>query len=212
MTSKNALSRAAGGARAQTETSDGGSSIPQGHAVPSFLARRFQQLCAGILFEVLGSEGLTTREYGALTTLDSEPGIDQQRLAVCLGIDKVSAGQLIDRLERDGLVTRRVHPIDRRARVLNLSPQGAALRRRLKPAAVAAQDRILSALVPEERRTLIDLLTRVINSHSIYVRPGSERKRPKKRSAPEESPAGDRSVAGVRRKRPREGGGRHAPP
>src|SRR3954452_21523468 len=118
--------------------------LPPDHRVPSFLSFRFRQVCLGVMAEVLEPEGLKWSDYGALTIMDAEPDLDQQSLAARLGIDKVSAGQLIDRLERDGLVTRRVHPTDRRARLLRLTPKGLALRRRLQPAALAAQDLILA--------------------------------------------------------------------
>lgn len=155
--------------------------IPPGHRVPSFLAFRFHQLCLGIMAEVLSPEGLKPTEYGALTMLDSEPSLDQQSLAARLGIDKVSAGQLIDRLERDGLVQRHPHPTDRRARALRLTPSGLALRRRLQPAALAAQDRILAPIKAHERAPLIDLLTRVVEGQSAYARPGNGRLPPRRR-------------------------------
>jgi MarR family transcriptional regulator, temperature-dependent positive regulator of motility len=155
--------------------------VPPRHRVPSFLALRFQQLCLGVMAEVLDSEGLNTKAYGALTTLDAEPGIDQQGLAARLGIDKVSAGQLVDRLERDGLVRRNLHPTNRRVRLLQLTTEGLALRRRLQPAALAAQERILAPLRPEEREPFIDFLTRVIEGHGAYVRPGNGRRRPLRR-------------------------------
>ena len=156
--------------------------LPPRRHVPSFLAYRFQQLCVGIMAEILGPEGLSNKEYGVLTILDAEPGIDQQGLAMRRGIDKASAGQLVDRLERNGLVSRNLHPTDRRARVLQLTPEGLALRRRIQPAALAAQDRILAPLGPEERHLVIDLLTRIIEGHSAYVRPGNGRNPPKKRT------------------------------
>jgi DNA-binding MarR family transcriptional regulator len=149
--------------------------VPPNHRVPSFLAFRFHQLCLGIMAEVLGPEGLRWSEYGALTTLDVEPGLDQQSLAARIGIDKVSAGQLIDRLEEDGLVERLPHPTDRRARALHLTALGLALRRRLQPAALAAQDRILAPLGVEERGPLIELLTRIIEGRGAYARPGNGR-------------------------------------
>ncbi len=130
--------------------------------------------------EVLAPSGLRWSDYGALTTLDAEPGIDQQGLAERLGIDKVSTGQMLDRLEGAGLVTRQTHPSDRRARALHLTPQGLALRRRLQPHALAAQDRILSMLEPAERQVLINLLTRVVEGHSAYARPGHGRTRPRR--------------------------------
>lgn len=131
--------------------------------------------------EVLAAEDLKPTEYGALTMLDAEPGIDQQRLAFRLGIDKVSGGKLVDRLEQAGLVDRRLDPTDRRARVLRLTPKGLELRRRLQPAALAAQDRILAPLRPDERQPLIDLLTRIVDGHSAYARPGHGRRPPRKR-------------------------------
>jgi len=155
--------------------------VPPGHRVPSFLAFRFHQLCIGIMSEVLAPDGLKGSEYGALTTLDAEPGLDQQSLAARLGIDKVSAGQLVDRLERRGLVDRRLHPTDRRARILHLTPEGLALRRRIQPTALAAQERILAPLRPEERLPLIDLLTRLVQGHGAYARPGNGRSPPRRR-------------------------------
>ena len=157
--------------------------VPPGHRVPSFLAFRFHQLCLGIMAEVLAPEGLKWGEYGALTALDAEPGIDQQGLAARLGIDKVSAGQMVDRLEARGLASRSLHPSDRRARVLHLTPEGLALRRRLQPAALAAQDRILALLRPEERVLLVELLARVVEGHAAYARPGHGRSRPRRRSS-----------------------------
>lgn len=155
--------------------------LPPNHRVPSFLALRLHQLCLGIMTEVLAPEGLKISEYGALTILDAEPGIDQQHLAAQLGIDKVSAGKLVDRLAEAGLVSRSLDPADRRVRVLHLTPEGLALRRRIQPAALAAQQRILAPLQPEERAPLIDLLTRVVEGHSSYARPGHGRLRPQRR-------------------------------
>lgn len=170
------------------------SPIPPRHRVPSFLAQRFHQLCLGILTEVVEPAGLKLKEYGALTVLHGEPGIEQRRLATLLGIDQVSAGQLVDRLEQRGLVDRRAHPTDRRVRALFLTPEGLELRLRLRPAGLAAQERILAPLRPEERDTLVELLTRVIDGHGIYVRPGNGRSRPRKR-LPEPLPP-EREAAG----------------
>jgi DNA-binding MarR family transcriptional regulator len=173
--------RAANEAALEVERRPAGA-VPPGHRVPSFLAFRFHQLCLGIMAEVLEPAGLKWSEYGALTALDAEPGIDQQGLASRLGIDKVSAGQVVDRLERRGLVSRGLHPTDRRARVLHLTPEGLALRRRLQPAALAAQDHIVAPLPPEQGPLFIDLLTRIIEGHVAYARPGNGRSRPRRRS------------------------------
>jgi hypothetical protein len=90
--------------------------VPQGHRVPAHLARRFHQICLGVTAEILEGEGLTPTEYGVLAAVDDHPGQDQRGLAAGLGIDAASTSQIVDRLERAGLIARRVNPEDRRAR------------------------------------------------------------------------------------------------
>jgi MarR family transcriptional regulator, temperature-dependent positive regulator of motility len=172
--------------RATPEVETRRSTISPDHRVPSFLAHRLNQVCLGILFEVIGPADLTRVEYAALTNLDSEPGIDQRRLAERLAIDKASASQLVDRLVRRGLVDRRVDEANRRAHVLYLTPGGLALRSRLRPAALAAQERILAPLRPEERPLLLDLITRVVEGHQTYARPGNGRRGPRRKTLPPE--------------------------
>jgi DNA-binding MarR family transcriptional regulator len=154
--------------------------IPESHRVPSFVVHRLRQVCLGIMAEVVGPEGLTPVEYGAMTTLADEPGLDQGRLALRLGIDKMSASQLAERLERHGYIVRRMDASDRRARLLHLTRKGLALRKRLQPAARAAQNRILAPLAPDEREVLLDLMVRVVEGHQAYARPGHGRRGPQR--------------------------------
>jgi DNA-binding MarR family transcriptional regulator len=156
--------------------------VPPGHRVPAHLARRFHQICLGFTAEMLEAEALTPIEYSVLAALDDHPGQDQRGLAARLGIDTASVSQMVDRLEKPGLIHRRVSLTDRRARVLRLTPAGTRLRRRLRPALLAAQERILAPLSRDERASLIDLLARVVEGNESYARPGNGRRKPKPRS------------------------------
>jgi DNA-binding MarR family transcriptional regulator len=60
------------------------------------------------------------------------------------------------------LVDRAVHPEDRRARILKLTKRGDALRRQIRPHMLAAQERFVAPLTPEERPVFLDLLYRVV--------------------------------------------------
>jgi DNA-binding MarR family transcriptional regulator len=84
---------------------------------------------------------------------------------------------MIDSLEAEGLVDKRVHPSDRRARVLRLTRRGAELRRRLRPSLLAAQERLLTPLSPIERTALLSMLARVIAANQSYARPGNGRRK-----------------------------------
>jgi MarR family transcriptional regulator, temperature-dependent positive regulator of motility len=151
------------------------------YRVPAHLARRFHQICLGAVAEAIEPAGITPGEYAVLVAVVDLPGLDQHRLAVSLGIDPVSAGQRIDRLEAMGLVDRRVHPSDRRARVLSASRRGIALRLRLRPLALAAQERIMAPLTAGERKLFLNFLTRIVEGNKSYARPGNGRRRPRRR-------------------------------
>ena len=154
--------------------------VPAVHRHAAHLARRFQQICLGIVAEVLTPEGLSPLQYAVIGSLDDAPGIDQRRLAERLGIDPVSAHQLVETLEAIGLVERRVAADDRRARTLTLTRKGKTLRRRLRPVMLATQDRILAPLARRERAGFVALLTRIIEGNETYARPGNGRRRPRK--------------------------------
>jgi MarR family transcriptional regulator, temperature-dependent positive regulator of motility len=154
-----------------------GTPVPLSHRVPGHLARRFHQICLGVTAEILEREGLTPLIYAIMADLQERPGSGQRELASRLGIDPVSVGQMIDSLDAEGLVDKRVHPSDRRARVLRLTRRGAELRRRLRPSLLAAQERLLTPLSLAERKALLSMLARVIAANQSYARPGNGRRK-----------------------------------
>jgi len=95
----------------------------------------------------------------------------------------VTAGHLVDALEKNHLLDRQVHPDDRRARVLNLTHAGLELRLRLRPALADAHARILAPLSQKQQATLLALLTRVVEGNQAYAKPGNGRRRPRRRTA-----------------------------
>jgi DNA-binding MarR family transcriptional regulator len=141
------------------------------------LSRRFQQVCAALVAQALAGEDVVQLEYGSLVALEVEPGIDQRRLAEAMGIDPTNAFLIVDRLQSKGLVERRVHPADRRARQLFLTPKGKALWRRLRGNVLVANDRALAPLAPAERELFLDMLIRIIEGNREHARPGAGRRK-----------------------------------
>lgn len=151
--------------------------LPRRHrTVPAHLARRFHQICVGMAAEVTGQAGLTPVEFAALTALHDAPDIDQASLALRLGVDPVSAHNLVQRLAALGHVERRVKPGDRRARVLRLSALGQSVHDDLRPKGRAQNERILAPLAPAERPLFLDMLARLVEAHEGYARPGNGRR------------------------------------
>lgn len=176
------MSRLSDCSTTEAPVAEGAVPVPQSHRVPAHLARRFNQICLGVTAEILEPEGLTPLLYAVISDLCEQPGMGQRQLAMRLGVHPVSAGQMIDDLEKKGLVDRRIDPRDRRARVLRLTPRGAALRQRLRPSLLANQEQLLSSLSPAERKSLIAMLVRLIEANDSYARPGNGRRKPRRKS------------------------------
>lgn len=136
--------------------------VPVRHRKIGPLSRRFFQVYLGLIREVLEPFGLDTGFYGVLVELSDKPGIDQRRLGEALGIDRTSIGEIVDDLERRGLLSRRIDPNDRRSRKLNLTRKGDALRLKVRPHMLAAQERFVAPLKAEERPIFLDMLYRIV--------------------------------------------------
>jgi DNA-binding MarR family transcriptional regulator len=151
--------------------------------VPAHLARRFHQICLGVIAEILEGENITPMQWSVLAAVLEEPGSAQAHIAKRLGIDAVTLGQMIDALEQKGLVKRKADPADRRGRQLFITRRGSDLRLRLRPVMLEAQDRLLSPLTKTERVALLDMLARVVVANGSYARSGNGRRKPRKRSS-----------------------------
>lgn len=157
--------------------------LPDYARSPIALSRRFYQIAVARAAEVQQGHDIVPLEFAVLIHLEASPGIDQNTLAARLALDRTSAGALVHALEQKGLVRRAVSTTDRRARVLGLTPRGAALHAKLRPKGEAAQAQVLAVLSPAERKALIDMLVRIIAANDAYVRPGAGRRKRTRRPA-----------------------------
>jgi MarR family transcriptional regulator, organic hydroperoxide resistance regulator len=102
--------------------------------------------------------GLTAAQATALRELTGAMTLSE--LADRMSCEPSNATVVIDKLERQGLVDRRPHPSDRRAKQLVLTPEGVDLRKRLL--VLLAQESPLAGLTRQEQRQLHELLDRAI--------------------------------------------------
>jgi DNA-binding MarR family transcriptional regulator len=112
----------------------------------------------------LESVGLTPAVFALLNVLGAREGAMQQELGSTLGIDPSTMVTLIDELETAGLARRRPHPTDRRARTVALTPKGRRALERARRMAAQVDDEVLHGLTAAERRELLRLLRRALDS------------------------------------------------
>ncbi len=95
-------------------------------ARPGFLVRRLHQITVAIFLDEMAELDLTPVQFGALTIIAGRPGIEQSTLGEELGIDRVNAGDVVQRLIKNNLARREVSPRDRRFKQVSLTPEGEA--------------------------------------------------------------------------------------
>ena len=83
-------------------------------------------------------------------------------MAATISFDRATMGGVIDRLESKGLVQRRVSPQDRRARLLDLTPEGHRLLSECRPLVEALQADILAPLSAQEKLTFLALAQKAL--------------------------------------------------
>lgn len=125
---------------------------------PGFLLRRTHQISAAVFENACASVGLTPAQYGVLTVLANEPGLDQTRLARALAFDKVTIMRVCKGLEERGLIERRMAEHSRRQMAVVLTPAGKKLHQQAGGPAEQAYQRLLSPLSLTQRHQLIEIL------------------------------------------------------
>jgi MarR family transcriptional regulator, lower aerobic nicotinate degradation pathway regulator len=133
------------------------------YTAPGYLFRRMQQIAVAIFVEECRDFDLTPVQYAALIAIHTHPGIDATRLSAVIAFDRSTLGNVIERIESKGLVERKPSSEDKRIKLLYLTKAGGALLRDIKPAVDRAQVRMLQPLKPAERKTLMTLLTQLVD-------------------------------------------------
>jgi MarR family transcriptional regulator, transcriptional regulator for hemolysin len=113
---------------------------------------------------LLGSIGLTPALFALLNVVGAREGAIQQELGSALGIDRSTMVSLIDELESAGLATRRPSATDRRAREIAITPKGRRVLQRARGLISQVEDEVFAGLTADERRELLALLRRALDS------------------------------------------------
>jgi DNA-binding MarR family transcriptional regulator len=132
---------------------------------PGHLIRRAHQLAVAQFNSRCAAFDLTSVQFGALSAIALQEGIDQARLAQHLALDAVTVGSVLMRLENKQLIERRLDKMDKRRKCLHTRPTAKRLLRDVTPMAQAAQLDILSPFTAQESRQFMMLVQKLVQSH-----------------------------------------------
>jgi DNA-binding MarR family transcriptional regulator len=127
-----------------------------------YLVNRVARSIAHQLAEEIRPAGVAIGQWAVLMFLWARDGMSQADLSRVVAIEPPTMVRTIDRMVRDGLVTRIADPSDGRVSRIHLTDRGRSLRDQLVPKAVAVNDATLGRLSTNEAGTLQRLLVKLL--------------------------------------------------
>jgi DNA-binding MarR family transcriptional regulator len=111
-----------------------------------FLVHDVSRLRRRVVDRALKPLGVTRSQWWVLAFLSRSDGMSQVALADELDLGKVALGQLIDRLEKTGFVSRRPDGVDRRMKRVYLTKRSHALIARIRNSVSVTEKEILERI------------------------------------------------------------------
>ena len=118
--------------------------------------------------------GMTQAQWGVLKRVERRDGLMQAEIAEQMELQPISLVPILDKLCEQGLIQRRAHPEDRRARLLYLTDQGRARLKSLGPLANEIYGELFAGFAATDVAGLGKQLTRLKDN----IRRATETSRP----------------------------------
>ena len=133
---------------------------------PGFLIRRLHQLHCSLFIEETRGYDITPVQYSLMTALAARGELEQNALALEIGLERSSVAEVVPRLQRRGLLQRRRSPDDGRVRLIRLTRKGAVLLRRMADAVQRAHDRTIDQLGKRDRDWFMLQLIQLVEANN----------------------------------------------
>ncbi len=127
-----------------------------------YLVNNLARLLVEVLRKRIAPLGIVPGQFPALLALWEKDGLTQKELLAMLDIEQATLANTLTRMERDGLIIRKEHPADARARTIHLTEQGRSIRDAAYQTAMHINQDILADLSEEETQAFLDYMRRVI--------------------------------------------------
>ena len=124
--------------------------------LPGHVFRRALQRQGAIFDREVGPLGITGAQFVALSAV--------------IFYDAATTGGIAKRLEAMGVLRRQPSGRSRRGRALYITPEGEALLEKAAPAIARVSAQLLANLEPEERRTMLALISKAAGLSNSYYR------------------------------------------
>jgi MarR family transcriptional regulator, lower aerobic nicotinate degradation pathway regulator len=133
---------------------------------PGFLIRRLHQLHCSLFLEETRVYDITPVQFSLMTALDVRGELEQNSLALEIGLERSSVAEVVPRLQRRGLLERRRSREDGRVKLIRLTPAGRALLRKMARPVQRAHDRTIERLGKLDRDMFLLRLIQLVEANN----------------------------------------------
>ena len=127
-----------------------------------YLINHMARLFAKGLQERIEPLGLVIGQFPILLELWQKDGVSQRSLLEKIDVEQATLANTLNRMERDGLITRTKHPSDARAQQIWLTERALSVRDQSYQAAHNQNQRGLNALNDAEQAQFLEFMRRII--------------------------------------------------
>jgi DNA-binding MarR family transcriptional regulator len=131
---------------------------------PGHLIRRAHQIATAVFAMEAKPFDLTAVQFSALIVIREHPGTDATRVSDLIYFDRSTIGNVLDRLEKKGLIRRQAGVEDRRTKRLFLTAQGRGVLRKVTAKGPRVAAAILAPLPAADRVRFVKLLAKLVGA------------------------------------------------
>ena len=130
----------------------------------SLLANHLSRLFAKRMVEAIKPFGIAPGQLPLLQALWTQDGLTQKQIVDMLGVEQATIANTLNRMERDGLITRTADRADRRSRRIMLTPKALQVREDAERALEDVNRQAGQGLYSSERERFASLVGKVISN------------------------------------------------
>lgn len=136
---------------------------------PGFLIRRLHQIHLHLFNEQTREYSISPVQYSLLTVLDEHGEMDQNTLALKLGLERTSVAEVIPRLIARGLLSRRQNESDKRFKLVDLTKEGKHLLCEMLDAVERAHNLTINAVPLEQQQQLLEIMAKLVDANNDRI-------------------------------------------
>jgi len=136
--------------------------------LPGVLIRRLHQIYQALFAEECTGFDVLPVQFTLMLFVENQPGADQARISEEVGLDRGTLVNTVARMEEAGLLTRITSRLDRRQKLLALTPHGRQVLEQMSGPVARAHARTIAALAPAQRAQFMEMLGVLVGAREKY--------------------------------------------